>query len=63
VNAAEIAAEIAAALESARDGDVAAAGFRLAWHQLREDEREGRPSGERRRRFDAMVEATRQLQK
>lgn len=55
------AAAAAIALEAAVDGDVAAAGFRLAWHQLRADEADGLPGDVRRRRFDAMVAATREL--
>lgn len=51
----------AIALEAAVDGDVAAAGFRLAWHQLQVDEAEGLPVEVRRSRFDAMVAATREL--
>ncbi len=55
------AAAAAIVLEAAADGDVAAAGFRLAWHQLRWDERDGLPACERRRRFDRMVAETARL--
>lgn len=51
----------AIALE-ARDGDIAKAGFRLALEQLRWDERDGLPADVRRRRFDEISEATRQLE-
>ncbi len=55
------AAAAAIVLEAAADGDVAAAGFRLAWHQLCCDVADGLPPCERRRRFDQMIAETGRL--
>lgn len=47
----------------ARDGDLAAAGFRLALDQLRWDEACGLPPCVRRARFDEISRVTRELEK
>lgn len=54
---------VAIVLEAAKEGmTIAEAGWRLARDQLRADEAEGLPAAERRRRFDEISEATRQLE-
>lgn len=55
------AAAVAIVLE-ARDGDVAAAGFRLACDQLRWDRADGLPPDKQRARFDEIITAVRMLE-
>lgn len=56
------AAAVAIALEAAKeDGDIGAAGFRLAWWQLLGDEADRLPAAVRRAKFDRMVVETAEL--